>query len=226
MHRENVGPEVRSSDEAVSSEFDCGPPLGIHQGATSQQVRDALLGDAGVGPSVAEVLPHAGGKSFLGAAISDRATERSNVRFLHDPQRFTRNLVDVNNNACSPGHKDACKVLVMPQVKRKTQQTAPAKGAKKARVKQLDVGPDGLTLPQRLHRLMAERGIGQTALAKMCSEYYSAFVPGVEDKVKQQHIFNLLSGQANAWCLPLVAAVLDVNDLWLQFGIGKRERNS
>lgn len=87
-----------------------------------------------------------------------------------------------------------------------------------------EVGPDGQTMAQRLNRLMVERGVKQAELARMCSEFYATFIPGTEDKVKQQHIFNLLQGQSGAWYLSLVAHVFDVSDLWLQFGIGKKER--
>lgn len=96
--------------------------------------------------------------------------------------------------------------------------------ARKKRVPEQDIGPDGRTLSQRVIMLMTDRGIGQTELARLCSDYYATFVPGEDDKVKQQHIFNLIRGQSSAWALPLIAAVFDVSDLWLQFGIGKKER--
>lgn len=71
---------------------------------------------------------------------------------------------------------------------------------------------------------MVGNNVGQTQLARMCSEFYATFVPHDHEKVKQQHIFNLLQGQSNAWYLPLIAAVFDVSDLWLQLGIGPRDR--
>jgi hypothetical protein len=86
------------------------------------------------------------------------------------------------------------------------------------------VGPDGFTFAQRVQKLMTEKDVGQTELARMCSDYYRTFVSGAEDVVEQQHIFNIVKGQDSAWCMPLIAAVFDVRDLWLQIGIGPRER--
>ena len=87
-----------------------------------------------------------------------------------------------------------------------------------------EVGADGLTLAQRLFSLMTERGITQAELARMCSRYYATFIQAEDDVVKQQHIFNVLNGQESSWILSLVAVSLDVSDLWLQFGIGHKDR--
>jgi hypothetical protein len=114
-------------------------------------------------------------------------------------------------------------VLVMPNPKRKgvaIQEKAPAR----KRSPEGLVGPDGLTLGQRVIRLMEENDVGQSELARMCSRYYSSFVPGKEDAVKQQHIFNIINGQESSWVTPLIAASFDVSDMWLQFGIGNKER--
>lgn len=86
------------------------------------------------------------------------------------------------------------------------------------------MGPDGLTMAQRVIQLMEEQDVGQSDLARMCSRYLSSFVPGADDRVKQQHIFNIIQGQESSWVLPLIAAVFDVSDMWLQFGIGNRKR--
>jgi hypothetical protein len=111
---------------------------------------------------------------------------------------------------------------MVPLAKKKPGVSRGGKGTRK----RLDVGPDGLTFPQRLYAVMTEHGIGQTELARRCSEYYATFVPAAEERVKQQHVFNALGGQSSSEFLPLMAAVLDVNELWLQFGIGKRERGA
>jgi len=87
-----------------------------------------------------------------------------------------------------------------------------------------EIGADGLTLAQRLFSLMTERGITQAELARMCSRYYATFISSDDDVVKQQHIFNVLNGQESSWILCLVAVSLDVSDLWLQFGIGLKQR--
>lgn len=114
-------------------------------------------------------------------------------------------------------------LLSMSTPKRKPAAALP-KSPKRKATPDPEIGPDGRTLAQRVILLMEERGIGQTQLARMCSEYYATFNPGVEDKVKQQHIFNVLQGQSSTQALPLLAAVFDVNEMWLQYGIGKRER--
>jgi len=109
----------------------------------------------------------------------------------------------------------------MPATQRKERKPAPVKRIKRKAV----VGPDGLTFGQRLQKLMNDKDVGQTALARMCSDYYRALVPGApDDVVQQQHIFNIVKGQDSAWCMPLIATVLDVRDLWLQVGVGPRDR--
>lgn len=109
-------------------------------------------------------------------------------------------------------------------VARRKSQLDPGR-AKRKKSAEPSAGPDGLTMSQRLFRLMAERDIGQTDLARLCSQYYTAFVPDAEpDVVKQQHIFNIIQGQSSSWVIPLIAAVLEVNELWLQLGIGPKER--
>lgn len=145
------------------------------------------------------------------------------MRFLHEYGRYTRNLVGVNKNARLTGNNGPCTVLDMTATKRRRLADKPLTKPRKAT--EPDIGPDGLTVGQRVSRLMIERDVGQTELARMCSELYAAFVPSVEGKVKQQHIFNLLKkDQSSAWCLALIASVFDVHDLWLQYGIGRKER--
>lgn len=219
----HIGTEIPAGDGILGSEFDGRPPLSTNQNLVVQPVPNQLLGGSS---GATAVLSHLGGEGRLPARKVNRAPKRidmGNVVYLHDAEFNTTFLVGVNKNAGLTRHKEACRVLSMPTPKKKPS-SALARSAGRRRVSAPEVGPDGLTLPQRLHRLMAGTGIGQTELARMCSELYSTFVPASQDKVKQQHIFNLLQGQSNAWCLPLVATVFDVNDMWLQFGIGPKER--
>lgn len=221
---ENVGPEIAASDFILGSGLNRRPPFGVNQHLVVQPEPNQLLCGAGSAPAV---LAHLGGESRLASGDIDGALQRGNVGrkvvALHERKSNTKILVIVNKDSGLTDHKETCRVLSMSQTKRKPQPvvTRPA-GRKRATA--LDVGPDGLTLPQRLHRLMAAAGVGQAELARMCSDLYATFVPNSPEKVKQQHIFNLLQGQATAWCLPLVASVFDVSDLWLQFGIGRKER--
>lgn len=223
---ENIGTKIPASNSRVGSKLEGGPPDGINERPALQPVRNCLLAD-GSHLSVRrrielEVLPKLRCKNDLASGDLDSALERSNVVFLgHGDRKYTRNLVAVNKSLCLTPHKKTCTVLDMATHKKVR---TPEKVVRRKPKAVPEVGPDGQTLAQRLTRLMVERDVGQTELARMCSEFYATFVPGPEDKVKQQHIFNLLQGQANAWCLPLVAHVFDVNDLWLQFGIGNKER--
>lgn len=228
--RENVRTEVTSSDEVVRSGFDSRPPLCVNQGFTVEPVRDQLLASC-----VAAEGPHALSKLSLAAGRLDGSHESDhvggnfgvvdNVVFLHKAGRYTRNLVAVNKESCFPGHKEICTVLTMAQPKKKPVQAQETKAPRK-RAQEPEVGPDGLTMAQRLFREMTERDLGQQKLAEMCSQYYSAMNPkGPEDKVKQQHIFNILRGQESSFAIPLICAVLDLREMWLQFGIGAKERH-
>lgn len=219
--REHIRPEVASSDEVVSSGFDSGPPLGVDQGFAVEPVRDKLL--AG---SIAAEGSHTLGELTLATGCNDGALERRNVVFLHGSQRYTRNLVAVNKELCFTADKEPCTVLTMAQPKKKPVQPQETKQAPRKRAQQPEMGPDGLTMAQRLFREMTVRDLGQQKLAEMCSQYYSAMNPaGPEDKVKQQHIFNILRGQESSFAIPLICAVLELREMWLQFGIGPKERH-
>lgn len=223
---ENIGPKVLPHDAILRRPLECRPPNSIEQRSTFQPVRDSLLTNRR--PSlrrgvVNEVLPQLGRQCALPTTNIDSPLQGDNVTLLHEREPYTRKLVAVNNDACFTTHKDSCNVLNMPTTKRKPAPQQP-RTDKRKRPPEQDIGPDGRTLAQRMIALMAERNVGQTELARMCSTFYSTFVPTAEDKVKQQHIFNIVQGQASSWALPLIAAVFDVNDLWLQFGIGAKER--
>ena len=217
--RENIGTKIISRHSSPSGFLDQRPPLWVKQDGVLDPVADQLL--AG---SPSSGLPQTSSKIGLIAARNfDSAPERSNVRFLHERGRYTRNLVTVNKSVCFTDDKEPCTVLVMPKATQKASAPTP-KRAKRKRTIDPQVGPDGRTLGQRVVLLMSEQNIGQTELARMCSLHFATFVPSVEDKVKQQHIFNIIQGQEGSGVLSLVAAVFDVNDLWLQFGIGDRAK--
>jgi hypothetical protein len=223
---ENIGPQVVSGDDAVGRVLDGRPPIAVEQALVAEPVGNGLLTDGRVDAAGTEVVPHALGELRLPAGDLDGATEGGNVLLLHSGRRkYTRILVDVNKQDCFTANNEACKVVPMvPLAKKKPAgRSSSGKGARKTAP---EVGPDGMTFPQRLYSVMNERGIGQTELARRCSEYYATFAPRMEDRVKQQHIFNALGGQSSSEFLPLIAAVLDVRELWLQFGIGPRERGA
>lgn len=228
--RENVRTEVTPGDEVVCSGFDSRPPCGVNQGFTVEPVRDELL--AG---SIATEGSHPLSELSLATSCLDGAHEGghvggnsggvSNVVFLHGATRYTRNLVAVNKESCFTSNKETCTVLTMAQPKKQSAQTPETKAPRK-RVQDPEIGPDGLTMAQRLMKEMTLRDLGQQKLAEMCSQYYSAMNPkGAEDKVKQQHIFNILRGQESSFAIPLICAVLELREMWLQFGIGPKERH-
>jgi len=217
----HIRTQLSTSDLPVSGELDCGPPLGIQEHLVAEPIRNGLLGHG----LLAEVT-HAIGESALAPSNLNSSLKSGNVVLLHEAEPYTRKLVTVNKNRCLASDKEACTVLLMPNTKRKLVPVAkPSKadGTQKKR-KPLEVGPDNRTLPQRLHWLMGQNGVSQAGLARMCSEYYATFVPDCQDKVKQQHIFNVLQGQESSSILPLIAQVFDVSDMWLQYGIGPMER--
>lgn len=216
---EHIRTQMISSDDIGSGLLEERPPLRIEKNLVVDPVRNCLLADRGVAG-----ISQTRCKSGLATGDLDSAKQSSNVRFIHEHRKYTRILVDVNKDHCLTANKPTCNVVSMPTTKRKP--TA-AKALKSKRQKTLDKGPDGMTFPQRLSALMVERGIGQTELARRCSRLYSSFFPdGPDDKVKQQHIFNATGTQGTSEYLPLIAVELDVNDLWLQFGVGPKIRGN
>jgi len=219
---ENVWTQIDSGAVVGESFLEKRPPLGIEQNGVVDPVGNGLLTDRGV-PGISEARSH----SCLAPGDFDKPKKRGNlggsVSFIHEHRKYTRILVSVNKEHCLTADKMPCTVVYMPNTKRK----AVPKESKPKRIKSLEVGPDGLTFPQRLGVTLAERGIGQTELARRCSDLYASFFPDVqEDKVKQQHVFNALGTQSSSEFLPLMAIVLDVNELWLQYGVGPKTRGS
>lgn len=221
-----VRPQITAGDSAIGGTLDSGPPFGTNGRTVLEPIRDELL--AGF---VLPALPESGREAGLGAPSSSNGPLQNGsplpdnrVVFLHGRRKdSTRNLVGVNKTSCLAKDKGACTVVRM-SVARKKPQPAPAR-PKRKRMAEPVKGPDGLTMSQRLFQLMAEKQVGQTELARMCSQYYTAFVPGADpDIVKQQHIFNIIQGQSNSWVVPLIAAVFEVNEMWLQLGIGPKHK--
>lgn len=223
----HVGAEISSSDDTGDSALDAGPPLCIYEGFTPKPIRDELLCRP-----LTSGGPHTLSELSLASGMLDSPLEGDNVvsLFSRHAHNSTRNLVKSNNNLCLTSDKEFCTVLPMAQAKKKPKVTAPKKVSPRT-AHEPEAGPDGLTMPQRVMKLMTEHGVGQSELARMCSERYAVYFPGTEAKVQQQHIFNLLrgasgKGQSSSWILPLLALVFDVSDIWLQFGVGKRDRHT
>jgi hypothetical protein len=218
---ENIRPEISSGDVVVGSELDCRPPVGVDEDFIGQPVRDELLPNSCARPAV---LTNSVSQLCLATGLLDGTLQSGNVVLLHNPS-VTRNLVRVNKNACLTPDKGSCTVLDMPTIKKKSPRARVVSAKPSRRVEPL-VGPDGFTMSQRVVQLMNEHGMSQTELARACSGYYAALMPTEPERVKQQHIFNIVQGQDSSWVVPLIAAVFDVSVLWLQFGFGKRERKT
>jgi hypothetical protein len=221
----HVGTEIASSDGVTGSELDSGPPGSVQESAALQPVRNGLLAYADAFAIRrwvrAKKLSNASGKRRLAPGDVNRPLKGSNVVSIHATS-VTRNLVRVNKDVCLTDEKVSCTVLTMTTAKKKPAK-ASGNHAPPARKTAPIVGPDGFTMGQRVLRLMAEQGMSQTGLADACSKYYAAFIKDEPDRVKQQHIFNIVQGQDSSWVVPLIAAVFEVSPLWLQLGIGKRE---
>lgn len=226
----DIRPEVLASDLVVGGVLDRGPPFRTKQSAAGDPVRDGSLLDRGAIEEAADC----GSKSGLAPRNLYSSEQSGDVRrrfgSFHRTEDYTRILVSVNKNGCFQDNKDPCKVISMSAAKSKRaarvaeQVAVVAKKKRKKRKKPPTVGADGLTAKQRLHRLMEERGIGQTALARRCSEYYSAFVAGSDERFKQQNVGNFIANdQDTADWLVIAAKIFEVNCVWLQFGIGKKE---
>ena len=231
LRRKNIRTEVATGDALISRSLNRRPIFGVEENGITDPKRNSLLAhfaEAGQVVSCTE-LANLGGKNLLAANDLDSSIQGgdvgANVVLLHGGSRkYTRKLVGVNKNSCFSDNKEPCTVLSMATTLKKKPLEQPPQKARRKRAPEPEVGPDGRTLAQRVAMLMQERGVSQAELARMCSQYYAAFVPLAEDKVKQQHIFNILQGQSSSWAVSLIASVFDVNDMWLQYGIGKRER--
>lgn len=212
----NIRTEIPAGHSPAGSALNERPPLGFEQSLVGEPIRDGLLRDGGV-PD----LTHTTGESGLAAASDlNSPPQRGNVVFLHN-HSLTRNLVRVNKTLCFTQDKEACIVLSMATAKKKP--LSAGNHVTTTRRTEPSVGPDGFTMSQRVAQLMSEQGMSQSDLARACSSYYAAFMPGEAERVKQQHIFNIIQGQDSSFAVPLIAAVFDVNVMWLQYGIGKRE---
>lgn len=221
---ENIGPQILSLDLAASDVLDSGPPLGIKQGFAVQPVRNGLLADGRTIKEIGDAL----GKGDLAAGDVDSSVQGGNVRFLH-ARHSTRIFVDVNKDIDSTNNKGSCSVVSMLTAKKKKPEVVQPKAKRPKKPRVLEVGPDGRTMPERLKMIMTEheppfipeRG-GQTQLARACQLVYANGRANAPATIQQGHIWELLNGQDSSRYLPVVAKVLGVNCLWLQFGIGSK----
>lgn len=222
---EDIGSELIARHEILGHKLDSRPVLGLDQGLVGQPVGNGLLTERRPAEEISDALS----EGNLASGYVDGADKGGNVRFLH-PVEFTRILVGVNKDRDSTSDKGPCSVTYMQTVRKNRLTTAPLKAKVKSKapkkIRALEVGPDGLTMPDRLKIAMLEhappfhpeRG-GQSQLARACQAVYAGGRENAPATIQQGHIWELLNGQDSSRYLPVVAKVLGVNCLWLQFGI-------
>lgn len=221
---EDIRPQVLPLNLAASDVLNGRPPLGVKQRFIGDPVGNGLLADGGPIKEFGDALC----KGDLTAGNVDSAIERGNVRFLH-AKHSTRIFVDVNKDIDSTNNKRSCSVISMLTARKKKPEPAPAKAKKPKKPRVLEVGLDGRTMPERLKMVMVEhdppyppeRG-GQTQLARDCQVVYANGRTNAPATIQQGHVWEMLNGQDSSRYLPVVAKVLGVSCLWLQFGIGPK----
>lgn len=209
----------------AGDELNRGPIFRIGHNLISEPITDELLAKRGS----LHKIRNLGSEGGLTASGSNELFQGDDVRFIHEPHS-TNILVDVNKNSDSIIDKGFCNVLDM-ETARKRQADTKAKPPRKAKKTKrvLEVGPDRLTMPERLRSLMLdhkppfvpERG-GQSQLARVAQAIYANGRENAPATIKQAHIWEMLNGQDSSRYLPVVAKVFGVNCLWLQFGIGEK----
>lgn len=230
---EYIGSQPHAPNAAAGHVLECRPPERLQQRAVLQPVRDGLLADALAstvrGGIASEVLAESGGKSRLAVADLNGLRERGyvvgNVVSLHGArERTTSALVVVNKNAGATVNKRPCTLSGMSLPKKK-----PAE--KPQRIRKAQRGADGRTVGERLAEAMRSHDppydseTGQTRLAEECQRIWaSGWGKKSTVKIKQQNINELLHNkQHSSRYISVLAYVLNVRCLWLQFGIGPRD---
>lgn len=207
---EDIRPKVVARNFLVCNVFDRRPVFGGNQALTAQPIGNGLLADGWTlheaGDSIRE--------SNLTASDANCALKSDNVRFLHDYRRYTTQVVHVNNLADVPKNKTACIVRFM-AVAQERHQVQPKRERIAVR------GPDGMTLGERLVIAMKARGRASGKeyrprdLLLECQKLVGRPV------ITQQGLSLILTNQTSeSPATAAFAAVLGVNDLWLQYGIG------
>jgi hypothetical protein len=208
---ENIGAQVRTSDLLICDVFDSGPVFGGDQDFTSQPFGDSLLTEGGSTHELSDAFCKGG----LATRDLDRTLKRNNVRFLHEHPKYTTTVVHVNDYCCMPGNKLSCTVLLMP--------TRTHRGD----IPQIvSTSPDGMTLGDRLKRCMAmkARKLGRhyTQNDLLADANIALGRPANAAPVITQQALSLIlnNKRFESAATPAFAAALEVEALWLQFGVG------
>lgn len=215
---EHIGPQVHSSYSTVRNGLDRRPIFGGDQGLVAKPLGNGLLADS----RTVHELGNTFSERCLGARDLDGPLQSDNVVFLHTRRRYTTIVVGVNNNRGMPPKKRRGTVIAMPRVQHKVVVKPPIEGDEL----QARRGPDGLTLGERIELCMKNksRKIGRPYLQKdLLADANRAAGRGPNDPpvISQQGLSLIMRGRrSESTATPALAAALEVEGVWLQFGYG------
>lgn len=216
---ENFRTEISASDQSPSDMLESGPVFGSNQLLEPKPLRNELLADGGPIHELGDPL----GQGGLTASDLNRSAERGNVLLFHKRREYTTNVVPVNDSCRVPKNQETCTVLLMPL----KQQKAIVRHAKEPKNDQQVIrGPDGLTLGERLERCMAlkSRKLGRPYLQKdLLEDTNRAAGRSTNDRpvITQQGLSLIMKNRRSESAVtPAFAAALEVEALWLQYGVG------
>lgn len=216
----DIGTQVRTGDPAGSNRLKSRPILRRKKRLVLQPLRDGLLRDGGSIHELSDAFREGG----LAAGDIDSAPKGGNVLLFHKSQSYTTRVVRVNESSRVPKNNEVCNVLSMPVSPRKRALPKSEQLPEGAAL----VGPDGLTLGDRLRLGMQARSqaIGRTYTAKDLLADASAVAgrgPNDPPVQTQQALSKILNNRVSeSAAVPAYAAVLGLNSLWLQYGTGPR----
>lgn len=212
---EHVGPQVRSRHSTIGRKLNRRPVLGSDQGFVAQPLGDGLLTE--------RRTVHKLGDTFrerrLAARDLDSAPQGGNVVLLHKHRGYTTSVVGVNNIRGVPKEEGVCTVLNMPRTQQKTAVPPEADA-------QINRDSQGRTLGDRIALAMQvkSRKLGHKYLQKdLLADTNKAAGRGKDDEpiITQQGLSLLMQNRrSESTVTPALAVALEVEALWLQYGVG------
>lgn len=215
----DIGSQVVARNLLSSDVLESGPVLGGDQVTLTEPLGHGLLADGGAGHERSDAL----GQSRLAAGDFDGLFKRDNVRFLHEHPKYTTYVVSVNNLSRVQENNLSCTVLYMPaHAKKRLPVTIEQPNGDGVAVIR---GADGLTLGERLQRCMLtkSRKMGRRYTQKnlIADATRAAMRPPDDEVITQQGLSLILKNKRfESGATPALAAALEVEALWLQYGAG------
>lgn len=220
--REHVRTEVAAGNNGVRNLLDERPPVGAEQHSVLQPVADELLTSGG-----SAGLPQASGESGrVTASDLDRASQRSNVSFLHEHAKYTNRFVYATTGFVRQNHKGVCTVLSMTTSRHGRAVKKPAPKPHKARREKRVAlpGPDGKRLGDRVSEAMAYKTgrLGETYRPADLLRDVNRLAPNGEIVLSQQLLSAILRNTVNQTSkTALIARACGVDAIWMAHGIGQ-----